>query len=226
MMLKSLATIGLITLCGSVAAQHSGVSDNVVKIGLILDMSSLYADITGVGSVNAAKMAIEDFGGKVVGKPIELVYADHQNKPDIAASRAREWFDREKVDAILDVAASAPALAVAEVAREKNRVVVFSGPGSVRLTNEACTPSTVHYVYDTYALANATGRAVVGKGGDTWFFLTADYAFGQALERDTTEVVNANGGKLLRWPSVSSQSQDGMAGRLPNNCCRSSSCTM
>lgn len=197
MKLKSLAAIGLITLSGSVAAQHSGVSDNIVKIGLILDMSSLYADITGVGSVNAAKMAIEDFGGKVAGKPIELVYADHQNKPDIAASKAREWFDREKVDAILDVAASAPALAVAEIAREKNRVVVFSGPGSARLTNEACTPSTVHYVYDTYALANATGRAVVGKGGDTWFFLTADYAFGQALERDTTEVVNANGGKVL-----------------------------
>ncbi|MBG6078107.1 ABC-type branched-subunit amino acid transport system substrate-binding protein [Polaromonas sp. CG_9.11] len=160
MKLKPLAAIGLITLSGSIAAQHSGVSDNVVKIGLILDMSSLYADITGMGSVNAAKMAIEDFGGKVVGKPIELVYADHQNKPDIAASKAREWFDREKVDAILDVAASAPALAVAvaEVAREKNRVVVFSGPGSVRLTNEACTPSTVHYVYDTYALGrvNAT----------------------------------------------------------------------
>lgn len=197
MKLKALAATGLIIFAGVAAAQQPGISDNIVKIGLILDMSGLYADITGVGSVNAAKMAIEDFGGKVAGKPIELVYADHQNKPDIAAARAREWFDREKVDAILDVAASAPALAVAEVAREKKRIAVFSGPGSTRLTNEACTPSTVHYVYDTYALANATGRAVVSKGGDTWFFLTADYAFGHALEKDTTDVIKAGGGKVL-----------------------------
>jgi branched-chain amino acid transport system substrate-binding protein len=173
------------------------ISDDVVKIGLILDMTSLYADITGEGSVTAARMAIEDFGGKVLGKPIELVYADHQNKADIAASKAREWFDKDKVDAIMDVAASATALAVVEVARQKNKIAVFSGPGSVRITNEACSPVTVHYTYDTYALANGTGRAVVKAGGDTWFFLTADYAFGQALEKDTSDVVKEMGGRVL-----------------------------
>jgi branched-chain amino acid transport system substrate-binding protein len=179
------------------APAQEKISDGVVKIGLILDMSSLYADITGEGSVTAARMAIEDFGGKVLGKPIELVYADHQNKADIAANKAREWFDQDKVDAIMDVAASATALAVVEVARAKNRIVVFNGPGSVRLTNEACSPVTVHYTYDTYALANGTGRAVVKNGGDTWFFITADYAFGQALEKDTTDVVKAEGGRVL-----------------------------
>jgi branched-chain amino acid transport system substrate-binding protein len=178
-------------------AATAQISDGVVKIGLILDMSSLYADITGEGSVSAARMAIEDFGGKVLGKPIELVYADHQNKADIAASKAREWFDQDKVDAILDVAASATALAVVEVAKQKNRIAVFNGPGSVRITNEACSPVTVHYTYDTYALANGTGRAVVKGGGDTWFFITADYAFGQALEKDTSDVVKELGGRVL-----------------------------
>src|SRR5438552_6812871 len=141
------------------------ISDDVVKIGLLLDMSSLYADITGEGEVTAVKMAVEDFGGQVLGKPIELVYADHQNKADIAANKAREWFDVEHVDAIMDVAASATALAVAEIARAKNRITVFNGPGSVKLTNESCSPVTVHYVYDTYALANVTGDAVVKNGG-------------------------------------------------------------
>jgi branched-chain amino acid transport system substrate-binding protein len=184
-------------LLAAAPAALAQVSDGVVKIGLILDMSSLYADITGEGSVTAARMAIEDFGGKVLGKPIELVFADHQNKADIAASKAREWFDQEKVDAILDVAASATALAVVEVARQKNRIAVFNGPGSVRITNEACSPVTVHYTYDTYALANGTGRAVVKGGGDTWFFITADYAFGQALEKDTSDVVKELGGRVL-----------------------------
>jgi branched-chain amino acid transport system substrate-binding protein len=184
--------------CGTVQAQGAaGISDDAVRIGLLLDMSSLYADITGPGSVAAAQMAIDDFGGKVRGKPVQLVYADHQNKADIAATKAREWFDRDKVDAILDVAASGPALAVAPVAKEKNRIAVFSGPGSVRLTNEACTAVTVHYAYDTYALANSTARAVVEKGGNSWFFLTADYTFGTTLEKDATDVVNANGGKVL-----------------------------
>lgn len=181
----------------SASAADAKISDDVVKIGLLLDMSSLYADITGEGSVTAVKMAIEDFGGKVLGKPIELVYIDHQNKADIAANKAREWFDTEKVDAIMDVAASATALAVAEVAKQKNKIVVFSGPGSVRLTNESCTPVTVHYVYDTYALANVTGNAVVKNGGDSWFFLTADYAFGHSLEKDVSDVVKAHGGKVL-----------------------------
>ncbi|MEO9103101.1 MAG: ABC transporter substrate-binding protein [Burkholderiales bacterium] len=174
-----------------------GISDDVVKIGLILDMSGLYADITGAGSVEAARMAIADFGGTVLGKPIEMVYIDHQNKADIAASKAREWFDSDKVDALMDVAASAPALAVALIAKEKNKIAVFNGPGSVRLTNEACTPVTIHYAYDTYSLANVTGRAVVQNGGDTWFFITADYAFGQSLEKDTSDVVKAEGGKVL-----------------------------
>ncbi len=199
MMRKILAALLLSAALGPVTAadRGAGISDGVVKIGLVLDMTGLYSDITGTGSVAAARMAIEDFGGKVLGKPIELLYTDHQNKPDIAANKARDWFDREKVDAILDVAASGPALAVAEVAKEKNRIAVFSGPGSVRLTNEACTPVTVHWAYDTYALANATGRAVLAKGGDTWFFLTADYNFGTALEKDTTDVIKAGGGKVL-----------------------------
>jgi len=178
-------------------AQQNAVSDDAVRIGLLLDMTSLYADITGTGSVAAAQMAIDDFGGKVLGKPVQLVYADHQNKADIAANKAREWFDRDKVDAILDVAASGPALAVAPIAKEKNRIAVFSGPGSVRLTNDACTPVTVHYAYDTYALANSTARAVVANGGDSWFFLTADYTFGSTLEKDATDVINASGGKVL-----------------------------
>jgi len=173
-----------------------GISDDVVRIGLILDMSGLYSDITGPGEVIAARMAIEDFGSKVLGKPIELVVADHQNKADLAASKAREWYDNG-VDAILDVAASGPALAVANVAKEKNRIAVFTSPGAVRLTNEACTAVTIHYAYDTYALANVTGAAVVKGGGDTWFFLTADYAFGQILEKDTTDVIIAGGGKVL-----------------------------
>ncbi|MGT2432653.1 ABC transporter substrate-binding protein [Cupriavidus basilensis] len=160
-------------------------------------MSGLYADVTGRGSAAAAQMAIDDFGGKVLGKKIELVVADHQNKADIAASKAREWFDTGHVDAILDVAASAPALAVLEVAKQKNRIVVFSGPGTERITNDLCTPISVHYAYDTYALANSTARAVVQRGGKTWSFLTADYAFGHTLQESATAVINETGGKVL-----------------------------
>ena len=180
-----------------VLAQSGKYSDGIVKIGVIPDMTGLYSDITGAGSVEAVKMAIEDFGGQINGKPIELVFADHQNKADIASSKAREWFDNEKTDAIMDVAASATALAVVKVAKEKNKIAIFSGPGAVRITNEDCTPVTIHYAYDTYALANVTGKAVVKKGGDTWYFLTADYAFGKNLEQDASEVVKANGGKVL-----------------------------
>ena len=183
------------TLCAHAALVT--ISDDVVKIGLILDMSSLYADVTGPGTVAAAQLAIADFGGKVLGKPIEMVFADHQNKADVAASKAREWFDRDKVDAILDVAASGPALAVAQIAKEKNRIAVFSGPGSSRLTNDSCTAVTVHYAYDTFALANSTARAVVANGGDSWFFLTADYTFGTTLEKDATDVIIANNGKVV-----------------------------
>ncbi|HEY6966957.1 MAG TPA: ABC transporter substrate-binding protein [Burkholderiales bacterium] len=172
-------------------------SDGVVKIGLILDMASLYADITGEGSVTAARMAIEDFGGKVGGVPIELVFADHGNKADVAAAKAREWFDTQKVDMIGDVAASATALAALEVAKQKNRIIMFNGPATTRLTNENCTPVSVHYTYDTYALAAGTGKGVMKMGGDTWFFLTADYAFGHSLEKDVSDVVRAGGGKVI-----------------------------
>src|SRR5208282_2967228 len=156
-----------------------------------------YADVTGVGSETAARMAVEDYGGKVLGRPIEVLAVDHQNKPDIASAKAREWFDSDHVSAILDVAASAPALAVMDVAKQRSKIVVMSGPGASSITNEACIPTSVHYVYNTYALAHTTGKAVVAQGGDSWFFLTADYSFGYQLEKDTSDVVTASGGKVL-----------------------------
>jgi len=173
------------------------ISDGVVKIGMLEDMSSIYADITGVNAVAAAKMAVEDFGGTVLGKPIEIVSADHQNKADIASTTAREWFDTQHVDAILDVAASATALAAIEVAKVKNKIIVVSGPGSTRITNEACTPISIHYTYDNYALSHGTGAAMVKAGYDSWFFLTADYAFGHDLENVTAAVVKGGGGQVL-----------------------------
>ncbi len=191
------AAFTLVLTPPAVVAQQKGISDGVVKIGLLLDMSGLYADLTGEGSVHAVRMAIEDFGGTVLGKPIELVYADHQNKADIAASKARDWFDNQKVDIIGDVAASGTALAALEVAREKNKIILLSGPGSSRITNEACAPLSVHYSWDTYSLAAGTGKGVLKNGGDTWFFLTADYAFGHSLEADASAVVKAGGGKVL-----------------------------
>ena len=145
-------------------------------------MSGVYADVTGKGSATAAQMAIDDFGGTVLGKKIDLLVADHQNKADIAAARAREWYDTQKVDAVMDVAGSAPALAVLEVAREKKKIVVFSGPGTERITNDLCSPYSVHYTYDTWSLANTTARAIVDRGGKSWYFLTADYAFGHTLQ--------------------------------------------
>ncbi|MCO4862169.1 ABC transporter substrate-binding protein [Cupriavidus sp. WGlv3] len=184
--------------CGTAQAQpRAAISDDVVKLGMLLDMSGLYADVTGRGSATAAQMAIDDFGGKVLGKKIELLVVDHQNKADIAANKAREWYDTGNVDAILDVAASAPALAVLEVAKQKNRIVVFSGPGTERITNDLCTPVSVHYAYDTYALANTTARATVQRGGKSWFFLTADYAFGHTLQDSATAVINETGGKVV-----------------------------
>jgi branched-chain amino acid transport system substrate-binding protein len=168
-----------------------------LKIGGILDMSSLYADITGTGSLEAAKMAAEDFGGQVLGRKIEVIAADHLNKADLAANIARDMIDNQGVEMIYDVAASATALAALEVAKTRNKIVIFNGPGSIRLTNEACTPLSVHYVFDTYAQANVTGLAAVKSGLDSWYFLTADYAFGQDLEKDTTNVVQKTGGKVL-----------------------------
>lgn len=175
----------------------AAISDDIVRLGLILDMSGIYADVTGKGSTTAAQMAIDDFGGKVLGRKIDLMVVDHQNKADIAAARAREWYDTQKVDAILDVAGSAPALAVLEVAREKKKIVVFSGPGTERITNDLCSPYSVHYTYDTWSLANTTARATVDRGGKSWYFLTADYAFGHTLQASATEVVKARGGTVL-----------------------------
>jgi branched-chain amino acid transport system substrate-binding protein len=168
-----------------------------VKIGVMNDMSGLYADLSGQGSVEAARMAIADFGGTVNGKKIELVSADHQNKPDVGGAIARQWYDNDGVDVIVDVPTSSVALAVQDVARERKKVFLISGAASSDLTGKACSPTGIHWTYDTVALANGTGSAVVKAGGDTWFFITADYAFGHALERDTAAVVTASGGKVL-----------------------------
>jgi branched-chain amino acid transport system substrate-binding protein len=173
------------------------ISGDVVKIGVLNDMSSLYADLGGQGSVEAARMAIADFSGTVNGKKIELISADHQNKPDIGSAIATQWIDNDGVDAIVDVPTSSVALAVQQVARNKTKVFLISGAASSDLTGKACSPTSVHWTYDTVALANGTGAAIVKAGGDTWFFITADYAFGHALERDTSRVVEANGGKVL-----------------------------
>src|SRR6201986_890758 len=168
-----------------------------VKVGSLGDQSGLYADIGGPGSSVAAQMAIEDSGLLAKGWKIDLISADHQNKPDVAVNIGKQWVDVEKVDVFVDLAASNVGLAIANLAKEKNVVNLNSGSGSSDLTESHCTPNTVHWVYDTYMLANGTGKALVKSGGDTWFFLTADYAFGQALERDTTAAVNAAGGKVL-----------------------------
>ncbi|MGE3539608.1 MAG: ABC transporter substrate-binding protein [Candidatus Tectimicrobiota bacterium] len=182
-------------LTGSPAmAQFSG---NTVKIGVLNDQSSLYADISGQGSVLAARMAVEDFAGKVAGMPVEVVFADHQNKPDIGTSLARQWLERDGVDVIVDVPTSSVALAVNEVVRDKNSVFLVSGAATADLTGKACSPNTVHWTYDTWSLANGTGTSVVKAGGNSWFFLTSDYAFGHALERDVSQVVKANGGQVL-----------------------------
>jgi branched-chain amino acid transport system substrate-binding protein len=168
-----------------------------LKLGGILDMSGPYADITGSGAETAAKMAAEDFGGEVLGRKIEILAADHLNKADLAANIARDMFDNQGVEMLYDVAASATALAAGEIAKARNKIVIFNGPGSIRLSNEACGPYTVHYVFDTYSQANVTGLAAVKQGLDTWFFITVDYAFGHDLEKDTVNVVQKAGGKVL-----------------------------
>jgi branched-chain amino acid transport system substrate-binding protein len=176
-------------------AAHS--ADITVKLGVLNDMSSLYTDISGPGSVTAAKMAVEDFNPAAHGMKVEIISADHQNKPDVGSNIARQWFDVDHVDAILDVPTSSVALAVSDVTREKNKVFLISGAASSDLTGPKCSPNSVHWTYDTWMLANGTGKALVKTGGDTWFFLTSDYAFGHALEHDTASVVTANGGKVL-----------------------------
>jgi len=175
------------------------LSDGVVKIGVLTDLSGLYSDLAGAGAVLAVKMAIEDFQAMEKGKsfPIELVSADHQNKGDVASNKAREWFERDQVDMINDLVTTSTALAVMPVAKEKNRITIVNGAASTPITGKQCTDTNVHYTYDTYALAHGTGQAVVKQGGDTWFFITADYAFGQSLQDETTKVILANGGKVL-----------------------------
>ncbi len=182
-------------LCTPASAQ---ISDNVVKIGILTDMTGAYSDITGAGTVTATKMAIDDFIAKE--KPrfkIELVSADHQNKADIASSRAREWIDNQHVDVIAELVTSSVALAVMKVTKDKNKIALISGAASTRITNEDCNSTTVHWTYDTYAVANGTARAVVKQGGKSWYFLTADYAFGHSLEKDASEVIKDNGGTVV-----------------------------
>jgi branched-chain amino acid transport system substrate-binding protein len=168
-----------------------------LKLGLLLAMAGPYADIGGQGTVTAARMAADDFGGNVLGHLIEVIFADHQNKVDLAALLARQWFDEQGVEAILDVAGSSAALAVNEVAKQRNKILVINASAVMRLTNEECAPYTVHYVFDTYALAKGTGEATVKAGYDSWFFIIADYVFGKELEKNTSAFVNENGGKVL-----------------------------
>ena len=184
--------------CGLAAASaQAQISDGVIKIGVMNDMSGLYADVSGPGAVVAAKMAVEDFGAAKKGMKVEIVAADHQNKPDVGSTVARTWYDVDKVDAIFDVPTSSVALAINQITRDKGKAFINSGAASSDLTGKACSPNTVHWTYDTWMLANGTGSAIVKTGGNTWFFLTADYAFGHALERDTTAAINKAGGKVI-----------------------------
>ncbi len=193
---RSLIALAVAGALGAGAA-NAQISDGVVKVGVLSDMSSLYSDIGGKGSVVAAQMAIEDFNPAKHGLKVELVSADHQNKPDVGSAIARQWYDADKVDAIFDVPTSSVALAVNQVTKDKGKAFIVSGAASSDLTGKDCTPNTVHWTYDTWMLANGTGSAIVKTGGDSWVFITADYAFGHALERDTEAVVLKNGGKVL-----------------------------
>jgi branched-chain amino acid transport system substrate-binding protein len=195
------AAIGGLLIAGPVSAQG-------VKIGILNDQSGVYADYGGKYSVEAARMAIEDFGGEVLGQKIEMVTADHQNKPDLAVSIARRWYDTENVDMITELTTSSVALAVQELSKEKKKIDIVVGAATSRLTGDACTPYGFHWAFDTHALAVGTGGALVKAGGDSWFFLTADYAFGYSLEKDTTDIVTANGGKVLGSVRVPLNSSD------------------
>jgi branched-chain amino acid transport system substrate-binding protein len=194
---KLISTLVGAALAVGAGAASAQISDGVIKIGVMSDMSSLYADIGGPGSTLAAKMAVEDFGAAKKGMKVEVVSADHQNKADVGSSVARQWYDVDKVDAIFDVPNSAVALAINQLTREKGKAFIDSGAASSDLTGKACSPNTIHWTYDTWMLANGTGTAIVKTGGDSWFFLTSDYAFGHALERDTEAAVLKNGGKVL-----------------------------
>lgn len=188
-LLYGLSAIALMAASGA----HAQVN---VKIGVLNDQSGLYSDLTGMGSVWAARKAVEDFDAAGKGINVEVVFADHQNRPDVGSTIARQWYDQDDVDVIVDVPTSSVALAVNELTKERNKVFLNSGAATSDLTGSACTPNTIHWTYDTWALANGTGKAIVETGGDSWFFITADYAFGHALERDTMAVVNASGGEV------------------------------
>ncbi len=207
LMKRSLLALAIAGTFATGAAQAQ-MSNNTIKLGVLSDMSSLYTDLAGAGSIIAAKMAVEDSGIEKRGIKVEIVSADHQNKPDVGSAIARRWYDTENVDAIVDVPNSGVALAIAQITKDKNKVFLASGPGSSDLTGKACTPNTVHFTYDTWMLANGTGTAITKHGGSTWFFITADYAFGQALERDTTAAVLKSGGKVLGGVKVPINTQD------------------
>jgi branched-chain amino acid transport system substrate-binding protein len=202
--LRALA-IGALFAAGAAQAQ---ISDGVVKIGVLSDMSSLYADLDGAGSVLAAQMAVEDFGAAAKGMKVEIISADHQNKPDVGSAVARQWFDTDKVDLITGTTNSGVALAVNQITKDKGKAFIVSGAATADLTGKSCSPNTIHWTYDTWMLANGTGNAIVKTGGDTWFFLTADYAFGHALERDTEAVVLKTGGKVVGKVRVPLNTQD------------------
>src|ERR1700761_8113043 len=191
------ASLLLGTAIGLAATSSAFAQDKTVKIGALSDQSGLYADLGGPGSTLAAQMAIEDSGLRAKGWKIDVISGDHQNKPDVGVNIARQWIDTEKVDAIADTPNSGVALAVSNMVKEKNAVLLNNGAATADLTGKACTPNTISYTYDTYMLANGTGKALTKAGGNTWFFLTADYAFGHALERDTSHVVTQSGGKVL-----------------------------
>jgi len=198
MMKRKLLSFAAAAVCALATGAQAQISDGIVKIGVLNDMSGLYSDIGGPGSLTAAKMAVEDYlkATKSTLK-VEVVGADHQNKPDVGSNIARQWYDTEKVDAIVDVPTSSVALAINQVTRDKGKIMLNTGAATADLTGKSCSPNTIHWLYDTWMLANGTGTAVVKTGGASWFFLTADYAFGHALERDTEAVVVKNGGKIL-----------------------------
>jgi branched-chain amino acid transport system substrate-binding protein len=190
-------SMALALLLGSIGSATAQVSNDAVKIGVITDLSGLYSDLSGQGSIVAAKMAIEDFGKTVLGKPIEILTADSQNKADVASARAREWIDQQNVDVLMDLVPTNVALSVMEIAQQKNKLAIVVGSASSTITNEKCTNTSAHWMYDTYSSSVGTGKALTKRGGDSWYFLTADYAFGKSLEKDVSDVVTASGGKVV-----------------------------
>jgi branched-chain amino acid transport system substrate-binding protein len=204
---RAIGPLAAVLILATVPARAQ-ISDDVVKIGIITDLTGLYSDNTGTGTVEATKMAVEDFGGTVLGKKIEVIAGDHQNKADVSSALARRWIDEEKVDVITSVANSAVALAVQSITRDKNRILINTAAATSDFTGKACSPVGFGWTYDTYALAAGTGKALTKQGGDTWYFLTADYAFGHALERDTAEFVRQAGGKVLGGSKVPISNMD------------------